>query len=56
LAADGQDPSTSCREPGGACTCNREAVDQLTRHLVDTYGEVVMEDLEIAAMKRSMGR
>ena len=34
----------------------REAVHQLTRKLVNTYGEVVMEDLDIAAMKRSMGR
>jgi putative transposase len=34
----------------------REAIHQLTRHLVDTYGEVVIEDLDLAAMKRSMGR
>jgi len=34
----------------------REAVHQLTRKLADTYGEVVMEDLDIAAMTRSMGR
>jgi len=34
----------------------RESVHQLTRRLVDTYGEVVIEDLDLAAMKRSMGR
>jgi putative transposase len=34
----------------------RETHHQLTRQLVDTYGEVVIEDLDLAAMKRSMGR
>jgi putative transposase len=34
----------------------RESVHQLTRQLVDSYGEVVIEDLNLAAMKRSMGR
>jgi len=34
----------------------REATHQLTRRLVGTYGEIVIEDLDIAAMKRSMGR
>jgi len=34
----------------------RETIHQLTRRLVDTYGEVVIEDLDLAAMKRSMGR
>jgi putative transposase len=34
----------------------RETVHQLTRRLVDTYGEIVIEDLDLAAMKRSMGR
>jgi len=34
----------------------REAIHQLTRRLVDTYGEVVIEDLDLAAMKRSMKR
>jgi len=34
----------------------RESVHQLTRHLVGTYGEIVIEDLNLAAMKRSMGR
>jgi putative transposase len=34
----------------------REAIHQLTRWLVDTYGEIVIEDLDLAAMKRSMGR
>ena len=34
----------------------RENVHQVTRYLVDTYGEVKIEDLNIAAMKRSMGR
>jgi putative transposase len=34
----------------------RESVHQLTRRLVGTYGEVVIEDLDLAAMKRSMGR
>lgn len=32
----------------------REAHHWLTRQLVDTYGEVVMEDLAIAALKRSV--
>ena len=34
----------------------RENVHQVTRQLVDTYGEMKIEDLNIAAMKRSMGR
>jgi transposase len=34
----------------------REAVHRLTRRLVDTYGEVVIEDLDLVSMKRSMGR
>jgi len=34
----------------------REVVHQLTRQLVDDYGEVVIEDLDLGAMKRSMGR
>jgi len=34
----------------------RESIHQLTRYLVDTYGEVKIEDLNLAAMKRSMGR
>jgi len=34
----------------------REATHQLTRRLVGTYGEIVIEDLDLAAMKRSMGR
>jgi putative transposase len=34
----------------------RETIHQLTRRLVDTYGEVVIEDLDLAAMARSMGR
>jgi putative transposase len=34
----------------------RETVHQLTWWLVDTYGEVVLEDLDLAAMQRSMGR
>jgi putative transposase len=34
----------------------REAIHQLTRQLVDTYGEIVIEDLDLAAMKRSVGR
>jgi len=34
----------------------RESVHQLTRQLVDSSGEVVIEDLNLAAMKRSMGR
>ncbi|EQD43451.1 transposase, IS605 OrfB family, partial [mine drainage metagenome] len=33
-----------------------ENVHQVTRQLVDTYGEIKIEDLNIAAMKRSMGR
>ncbi len=34
----------------------RESIHQLTRYLVDSYGEVKIEDLNIAAMSRSMGR
>jgi len=34
----------------------RETVHQLTRWLVDTYGEVVIEDLDLAALQRSMSR
>ncbi len=33
-----------------------EAHHQLTRWLMNTYGENVVEDLDLAAMKRSMGR
>jgi putative transposase len=34
----------------------RENVHQMTRYLVNTYGEIKIEDLNIAAMKQSMGR
>jgi len=34
----------------------RESIHQLTRYLVDNYSAVKIEDLDIAAMKRSMGR
>lgn len=34
----------------------KEASHQLTTRLAGTYGEVVVEDLDVAAMKRSMGR
>nr|WP_298342576.1 RNA-guided endonuclease TnpB family protein [Ferrimicrobium sp.] len=34
----------------------RESVHQLTRYLVDNYGEVHIEDLNLAAMRQSMGR
>jgi len=34
----------------------REAIYQLMRQLVDTYGEIVIEDLYLAGMARSMGR
>ena len=34
----------------------REAAHQLTTELAGTYGHVVIEDLDVAAMKRSMGR
>ncbi len=34
----------------------REAAHQLTTQLAGTYGQVVIEDLDVAAMKRSMGR
>jgi len=37
------------------CLC-RESVHRLTRQLVDTYGEVVVADLDLAAIKRPMGR
>jgi putative transposase len=33
----------------------QKSVHELTRQLVDTYGEIVTEDLDIAAMQRSMG-
>ncbi len=34
----------------------RESIHQLTRYLVDNYSEVKIEDLNIAAMGRNMGR
>ena len=34
----------------------REAVHQLTAELAGSYGHIVIEDLDVAAMKRSMGR
>ena len=34
----------------------REAAHQLTSWLADAYSEVVIEDLDLAAMKKSMGR
>lgn len=34
----------------------RESYHQLTNELVSTYGKAVIEDLDLAAMKRSMGR
>jgi putative transposase len=34
----------------------REAAHQLTTELAGAYGRVVIEDLDVAAMKRSMGR
>jgi putative transposase len=34
----------------------REAAHQLSTQLAGTYGQVVIEDLDVAAMKRSMGR
>ncbi|MGC8513966.1 MAG: IS607 family element RNA-guided endonuclease TnpB, partial [Acidimicrobiales bacterium] len=34
----------------------RETVHQLTRWLVDNYNQVLIEDLDLAAMRRSMGR
>ncbi|MGB9221940.1 IS607 family element RNA-guided endonuclease TnpB, partial [Mycobacterium sp.] len=34
----------------------REAVHQLTTELAGAYGHIVIEDLDVAAMKRSMGR
>jgi putative transposase len=34
----------------------REATHQLTTELAGTYGRIVIEDLDVAAMKRSMGR
>jgi len=39
-----------------AVCLRQESLHQLTRQLVGTYGEVVVEDLDIAGMKRSMGR
>jgi putative transposase len=34
----------------------REAAHQLTTELAGSYGRIVIEDLDVAAMKRSMGR
>jgi putative transposase len=34
----------------------REAAHQLSTELASTYGHIVVEDLDVAAMKRSMGR
>ncbi len=34
----------------------REAAHQLSTELAGTYGQIVVEDLDVAAMKRSMGR
>jgi putative transposase len=34
----------------------REATHRLTTELAGTYGHIVIEDLDVAAMKRSMGR
>jgi len=34
----------------------REAAHQLTTELTGTFGHIVIEDLDVAAMKRSMGR
>ena len=34
----------------------REAAHQLSTELAGTYGQVVIEDLDLAAMKQSMGR
>ena len=34
----------------------REATHQLTTELAGTYGHIVIEDLDVAAMKRGMGR
>jgi putative transposase len=34
----------------------REATHQLTTELAGSYGHIVIEDLDVAAMKRSMGR
>ena len=34
----------------------REAAHQLTTELAGTYGHIVIEDLDVAAMKRGMGR
>ena len=34
----------------------REAAHQLTSELAGSYGHIVIEDLDVAAMKRSMGR
>jgi putative transposase len=39
-----------------AVNLRRESAHQLTSMLAATYGTVVVEDLDIAAMKRSMGR
>jgi IS605 OrfB family transposase len=39
-----------------AVCVRRETIHQLTHNLVDTYGEVHIEDLNLAGMKKSMGR
>jgi transposase len=38
-----------------AVCLRRETYHRLTRWLVDTYGEIHVQDLDLAAMKRSMG-
>jgi putative transposase len=43
--------------PGRRCVhLRKQAAHQLTTTLAETYREVVIEDLDLAAMKRSMGR
>jgi len=39
-----------------ACTLRQEAIHPRTRQLVDTDGELVLEDLDLAWMQRSIGR
>lgn len=51
-----QAKATLARLDRRAVNLRREAAHQLTHELAATYGEIVVEDLDIAAMKKSMGR
>jgi putative transposase len=48
--------ATLARLDRRAASLRRETAHQLTTWLAATHGEIVIEDLDIAAMKKSMGR